>query len=95
MTSLHAFFAEEKKKRDEAKVSKTLADEEDYEQTKRINDEWNKNVAKIREARLKAERIAMQEEIMWQLDQQREYEEEQRRLTNEMVLREKVLIANQ
>lgn len=73
-----------------AQKPQSIEDDADFEVISKINDEWNQNVAKIREARLEAERIAMREEIKWQLEQQREYEEEQRRQTNELVLREKV-----
>lgn len=93
MKSLRAFFREEKRKRDEALAKKpqSIEDDADFERISKINDEWNHQVAKVREARLKSERIAMQEEIKWQLEQQREYEEEQRRITNDLVLQEKVL----
>lgn len=92
MKSLHAYFREEKRKRDEALAQKpqSAEDDADFERISKINNEWNQNIAKIRDERLKAERIAMQEKILWQLDQQREYEEEQRRKTNELVLKEKV-----
>lgn len=94
MKALRAFFAEEKRKRDEALAQKpqSIEDDADFEVVSKINDEWNRNVAKIREARLENERIAMRQEIQWQLEQQREYEEEQRQKTNELVLREKVKI---
>lgn len=93
MKALRAFLKEEKQKRDEllAQKPQSLEDDADFEAISKINDEWNQKVAKIREARLKAERIAMREEIEWQLEQQMEYEEEQRRKTNELVLREKVI----
>ena len=92
MKSLKEFFREEKLKREEALAQKpqSAEDDADFERISKINDEWNREVAKVREARLKAERIAMQEEIKWQLEQQREYEAEQRQKTNELVLREKV-----
>lgn len=92
MKSLHAYFREEKQKRDEALAQKpqSAEDDADFERISQINDEWNRNIAKIRDERLKAERIAMRQEIQWQLEQQREYEEEQRRKTNELVLKEKV-----
>lgn len=92
MKSLKGFFREEKLKREEALARKpqSAEDDADFERISKINDEWNREVAKIREARLKAERIAMQQEIEWQLEQQREYEAEQRRKTNELVLKEKV-----
>lgn len=93
MKSLKAYFREEKLKRDEALAQKpqSLADDADFERSNKINDEWNRNVVKIREARLKTERIQMQKKIRWELEQQREYEEEERRKINELVLKEKVL----
>lgn len=92
MKSLRAYFREDKLKRDEALAQKpqSAEDDADFERISKINDEWNQEVAKVRDARLKAERIAMQQEIQWQLKQQREYEAEQRRKTDELVLREKV-----
>lgn len=92
MTSMRAYFREEKRKRDEALAKKpqSIEDDADFERISKINDEWNQNVAKIREQRLKAERIQMHQEIQWQLEQQKEYEEEQRHKMNELVLREKV-----
>lgn len=94
MKSLKAYFREEKLKRDEALAQKpqSIADDADFERISKINDEWNRNVAKVREARLKAERIQMQKQIRWELEQQREYEEEERRKINELVLKEKVCI---
>lgn len=96
MKALSAFFRDEKLKRDEALAQKpqSIEDDADFERISKINDEWNREVAKIREARLRAERIQMQEEIRWQLEQQRVYEEEQRRITNELVLREKVILSS-
>lgn len=81
-------------KRDEALAQKpqSIADDADFERISKINDEWNRNVAKVREARLEAERIQMQKQIRWELEQQREYEEEERRKINELVLKEKVCI---
>lgn len=92
MKSLRAYFREDKLKRDEALAQKpqSAEDDADFERISKINDEWNQEVAKVRDARLKTERIAMQKEIQWQLEQQREYEAEQRRKTDELVLREKV-----
>lgn len=92
MKSLRAYFREDKLKRDEALAKKpqSAEDDADFERISKINDEWNQEVAKVRDARLKTERIAMQKEIQWQLEQQREYEAEQRRKTDELVLREKV-----
>lgn len=94
MKALRAFFEEENRKRDEALAQKpqSIEDDADFESVSKINDEWNRSVAKIREARLENERIAMRQEIQWQLEQQREYEEEKRQKTNELVLREKVKI---
>lgn len=94
LKSLKAYFREEKLKRDEALAQKpqSIADDADFERISKINDEWNRNVAKVREARLKAERIQMQKQIRWELEQQREYEEEERRKINELVLKEKVCI---
>lgn len=94
MKSLKAYFREEKLKRDEALAQKpqSIADDADFERISKINDEWNRNVAKVREARLEAERIQMQKQIRWELEQQREYEEEERRKINELVLKEKVCI---
>lgn len=92
LKALKAYFLEEKLKRDEAMAKKpqSIEDDADFERISKINDEWNRKVAAVREARLNAERIAMEDEIKWQLEKQREYEEEQRRITNEMVLKEKV-----
>lgn len=94
MKSLRAYFRDEKLKREEAlaQKSQTAEDDADFEKISKINDEWNRQVAKVREARLNAERIAMQDEIQWQLEQQREYEAEQRRITDELVLQEKVYL---
>lgn len=95
MKSLKAYFKNEKLKRDEALAQKpqSLADDADFERISKINDDWNRNVAKIREARLKAESIQMKKQIEWELEQQREYEEEQRRKTNELVMKEKVMFS--
>lgn len=93
MKSLRAYFREEKRKLDEAMKQKpqSLRDDADFDRISKINDEWNQGIAKMREARLQAERIAMQKEIKWQLEQQREYEAEQQRITDELVLKEKVI----
>lgn len=92
MASLRNFFQEEKRKRDESLAQKpqSIEDDADFERISKINDEWNRNVAKIREARLTKERTEMRKRIEWELEQQREYEEEERRRVNEMVLKEKV-----
>lgn len=92
MKSLYAFFREEKLKRDEALAQKpqSAEDDADFERISKINNEWNQEVAKVREARLNAERIAMQKEIQWQLEEQRAYEAEQRQIVDELVRREKV-----
>lgn len=89
---MKAYFQEQKRQQDVAAAQKpqSIADDADFERISKINDEWNRNVAQIRESRLKAERIQMQKQIEWELEQQREYEEEQWRKTNELVLREKV-----
>ncbi|XP_031626793.1 probable 28S ribosomal protein S26, mitochondrial [Contarinia nasturtii] len=89
--SIRTYFREEKHKRDEAMLLKpqSIKDDADFERISKINDEWNQGIAKMREARLNAERIAMQQEIKWQLEKQREYEEEQRRIIDELVLKEK------
>lgn len=93
MKSLYAYYKREKEKRIEASVQKpqSIQDDADFERISKINDEWNRNVAKIREARLERERREMKEQIERNLVEQMEYEEEQRRITNEMVLREKVI----
>lgn len=92
MASLRNFFHEEKRKRDESLAQKpqSIEDDADFERISKINDEWNRNVAKMREARLTKERTEMRKRIEWELEQQREYEEEERRRVNEMVLKEKV-----
>lgn len=92
MASLRNFFAEEKRKRDESLAQKpqSIEDDADFERIMKINDEWNRNVAKIREARLAKERTDMRKRIEWELEQQRQYEEEERIRVNEMVLKEKV-----
>lgn len=92
MASLRNYFEEEKRKRDEALAEKpqSIEDDADFEKVLKINDEWNRNVAKIREERLTQQRIEMRKKIEWELEQQRQYEEEERRRINEMVLKEKV-----
>lgn len=92
MASLRNFFAEEKRKRDAALAEKpqSIEDDADFERTSKINDEWNRNVAKIRDERLAQQRTEMRKKIEWELEQQRQYEEEERRRINELVLKEKV-----
>lgn len=94
MASLRNYFAEEKRKHDEALAEKPqwIEDDADYERINEINDEWNRNVAKIRNERLKQQRIQMREKIEWELEQQHQYEEEERRRINELVLKEKVCV---
>lgn len=92
MLSLQNYFAEEKRKREEALAEKPqkIEDDADFERITQINDEWNRNVAKVRDERLKQQRIQMRQQIELELEQQREYEEEERRRLNELVLKEKV-----
>lgn len=92
MKSLRAYFVEEKKLREEALAQKpqSMEDDADFERISKINDEWNRNIVKIREARLAKERVQRKKQIQQFIEQQQEYEEEQRRITNELVLREKV-----
>lgn len=94
MASLRNFFAEEKRKRDAALAEKpqSIEDDADFERITKINDEWNRNVEKIRNERLAQQRAEMRKKIEWELEQQRQYEEEERRRVNEMVLKEKVRI---
>lgn len=68
----------------------SIQDDADFERVSKINDEWNESVAKVRAVRLEKERREMQQQIERNLEEQMEYEEEQRRITNELVLREKV-----
>lgn len=59
MKSLHAYFREEArlKRVALAKISPTLGFEEDFVKSKAINDEWNANIAVMREQRLAAQAI--------------------------------------
>lgn len=90
--ALMGYYMEKNANQDEgqAQIEQSLDDDAEFERISKINDEWAHKVGQVREARLKSERIAMQEEIQFQLKQQREYEEEQRRISNELVLKEKV-----
>lgn len=95
MASLRNYFAEETHRREEALAEKpqSIEDDADFERITQINDEWNRNVAKIRNERLKQERIQMREKIESELQQQRQYEEEQRKRINDLVLKEKVCVS--
>lgn len=92
MASLRNFFEEEKRKHDAALAEKpqSIEDDADFERISKINDEWNRNVAKMRDARLSKERTEMRKRIEWELEQQQLYEEEERQRVNELVLKEKV-----
>lgn len=96
MASLRNYFVEEKHKREAALAEKpqSIEDDADFERITKINDEWNRNVAKIRIARLEQQRIQMREKIQWELEQQRQYEDEERQRLNELVLKEKVCASN-
>lgn len=91
MKSLRAFFVEEKRLRDEALAEKpqSIEDDADFERISKINNKWNVEVAKVREARLAKERIETENQIKLFVEKEREFEEEQRRISNELVLREK------
>lgn len=92
MLSLRNYFENVNRQREEALAEKpkSIEDDADFEEIKQINDEWNRNVAKIRNERLKQQRIQMRQQIESELEQQRQYEEEERRRLNELVLSEKV-----
>lgn len=89
---MYAYYRDDKRKRIEASEQKpqSIEDDADFERVYKINEDWNREVAKIREARLTKERREMKEQIERNLEEQLEWEEEQRRITNELVLREKV-----
>lgn len=89
---MYAYYRDDKRKRIEASEQKpqSIEDDADFERVFKINEDWNREVAKIREARLTKERREMKEQIERNLEEQLEWEEEQRRITNELVLREKV-----
>lgn len=92
MASLRNYFVEEKHRREEALAEKpqSIEDDADFERITQINDEWNRNVAKMRDERLKQQRIEMRERIESELEQQRQYEEDERKRVDELVLKEKV-----
>lgn len=92
MRSLRKYFENERLLKEEAlsKKPQSIEDDADFERISKINDEWNRNVAEIRAARLAKERIEEKLRIEQEIAQIEEYKEEQRQLTNELVLREKV-----
>lgn len=91
MKSIYAYYRQEKINRIETSAKEsTRQDDADFENVLKINNEWNQTVAKLREVRLAKEHREMAEQIRKNLEEQKEYEEEQRRITNEIVLREKV-----
>lgn len=92
MRSLRNYFHKEKLLKQEAlsKKPQSIEDNADFERVSKINDEWNRSVAKIRAARLANERIEEKIRIEQEIAQIKEYEEEQRQLVDELVQREKV-----
>lgn len=92
MRAVRQHFSEEKRKRDELAVEKTFKHEDDieFEQISKINDEWNRNVAEIREARLAKQRVDEEIRILEDIEQRKERQEEERRRINELVRKEKV-----
>lgn len=61
------------------------AEEEDFQTCKAINDNWNANVAKIREARLIAEREASREEALQEMIKIEEKQETLKKLADEEI----------
>lgn len=92
MKTLYAYYREEKHREIAAseRAPQSIQDDADFERVTKINDEWNRQVGKAREARLDRERREMKEQIERNLQEQMEWEEEQRRIKNELVLKEKV-----
>lgn len=89
---MYAHYREEKLRSLAASKEKpqSLQDDADFARISKINDEWNRQVGKEREARLDRERREMKEQIERNLQEHMEWEEEQKRITNELVLKEKV-----
>lgn len=92
MKTLYAHYREEKSNIVAASKAKpqSLQDDADFERISKINDEWNRQIRNVREVRLERERREMREQIERNLQEQMEWEEEQKRITNELVLKEKV-----
>lgn len=92
MKTLYAYYREEKWKEINASEKKpqSIQDKADFARISIINDEWNREVGKAREARLNQERQEMKEQIERNLQEQMEWEEEQKRITNEFIRKEKV-----
>ncbi|XP_050462156.1 probable 28S ribosomal protein S26, mitochondrial [Cataglyphis hispanica] len=87
ITSLRAYLAKVAKENevqfDQAAIEQ--AEEEDFQTCSAINDEWNAEVAKIREVRLANMREKRRESILQKLLQQEKQEEEQRNYIDEQI----------
>ncbi|KAL6435161.1 hypothetical protein ACFW04_005329 [Cataglyphis niger] len=87
ITSLRAYLAKVAKENevqfDQAAIKQ--AEEEDFQTCSAINDEWNAEVAKIREVRLANMREKRKESILQKLLQQEKQEEERRNYIDEQI----------
>lgn len=95
MHSMQQYFAAMKAERDEKSSGNTasIAECTDFDQTSKINDEWNQHVAEIRLARQVKERANEEARILQDIEQRDAERAEQRRRTNELVRMEKVRIS--
>ncbi|XP_012228512.1 small ribosomal subunit protein mS26 [Linepithema humile] len=91
MTSLRSYFVEvEERNRvqyDEATMK--AAEEKDFEKCSAINDEWNTEVAKIREARLAKIKESKREIILQKLLKQEQRQEKQKKKIDERIRKAK------
>lgn len=92
MRALNQHFRDEKQRRDEILAQKPASAEQDadFERITKMNDEWNRQVAEVRQARLAKERVEEEIRILEDIEQRKEKQEAERRRVNELVLKEKV-----
>lgn len=92
MESLEKHFRGLKAKRDVLLSKETVDGEKDadYARISKINDQWNRDVAEVRIARVARERAEEEDRILADIERRDAEREEQRRKINELVLKEKV-----
>lgn len=92
MRALNQHFRDDKQRRDEILAQKPASAEQDadFERITKMNDEWNRQVAEVRQARLAKERVEEEIRILEDIEQRKEKQEAERRRVNELVLKEKV-----
>lgn len=89
MRALTQHFLEEKRNRVELSTQIQPHDA-NLDRIEKINDDWNRNLAELREVRLAKQRAEEEIQILEDIERRQEEQETERRRINELVLKEKV-----